>query len=83
MPAVPGPVVRERAAQLRAAGEQRVAAHLAAMRGRTVQLLIEQPGLGRTEGFARTTIEGDHPPGSLVMARITGATGEVLTAEAA
>jgi hypothetical protein len=48
-----------------------------------VQLLIEQPGLGRTEGFARTTIEGDHPPGSLVMARITGATGEVLTAEAA
>jgi threonylcarbamoyladenosine tRNA methylthiotransferase MtaB len=83
IPAVPGPVVRERAAQLRAEGERRVAAHLAAMQGRTVQLLIERPGLGRTEGFARTTIEGDHPPGSLVMARITGAMGEVLTAEAA
>jgi threonylcarbamoyladenosine tRNA methylthiotransferase MtaB len=83
MPAVPGPVIRDRAARLRAAGEARVAAHLTEMQGRRVRLLIERDGMGRTEGFARTSIAGDHAPGRIVAARITGATGDMLEAEAA
>jgi threonylcarbamoyladenosine tRNA methylthiotransferase MtaB len=83
MPAVPGAAVRERAARLRAAGAARVEAHLAAMQGARVTLLMERPDLGRTEGFAQTRLAGDHAPGAIVTARIVGAEGDVLVAEAA
>ena len=83
MPQVAGEAVRERAARLRAAGAERVAAHLAAMQGRQVRLLMERRDLGRTEGFAQTRLPGDHAPGQLVEARITGRSGGLLLAEAA
>jgi threonylcarbamoyladenosine tRNA methylthiotransferase MtaB len=83
MPQVDPAAVRERAARLRAAGAERVAAHLAAMQGRRVELLMERPGLGRTEGFARTRLSGAHAPGALVAARITGRDEDLLLAEAA
>jgi threonylcarbamoyladenosine tRNA methylthiotransferase MtaB len=84
MPQVDGPTVRERAARLRAVGAGRVAAHLAAMQGRRVRLLMERPGLGRTEGFAQTRLPvGGHAPGAIVPARITGCDEGTLLAEAA
>ncbi len=83
MPQLDGPTIRERAARLRAAGDARVAAHLDAMQGRDAQILIEKPGLGRTEGFAQTHLPGDHPPGGIVAARITGHADGKLIAEAA
>jgi threonylcarbamoyladenosine tRNA methylthiotransferase MtaB len=73
--------VRERAARLRAAGAARVAAHLSAMQGREVRLLMERPDLGRTEGFAQTRLGGAASPGSIVAARITGQDGGQLLAE--
>ena len=39
-------------------GAERVAAHLAAMQGRQVRLLMERPDLGRTEGFAQVRMAG-------------------------
>jgi threonylcarbamoyladenosine tRNA methylthiotransferase MtaB len=83
MPQVPGPAVRERAQRLRAAGAERVRAHLAAMQGRDVELLMERPDLGRTEGFAQTLVAGEHRPGAVVRARVTGAREGMLVAEAA
>ena len=41
-----------------------VAAHLAAMQGRPVRLLMERPDLGRTEGFAQTRLPAISTPGS-------------------
>ena len=83
MPQVAAVAVRERAAQLRAVGASRVAAHLADMQGRAVRLLMERSDLGRTEGFARTRVAGDHAPGAIVAARITGQAEGLLLAEAA
>ena len=83
MPQLQGAVVRERAGRLRAAGATRVAAHLAAMQGRKVRLLMERPDLGRTEGFAQTRLAGEHAPGALIDARIVGQREGQLLAEAA
>ena len=83
MPQLDGPTIRTRAARLREAGAARVEAHLSEMQGRQAQILIEKPGLGRTEGFALTRLPGDHPPGGIVAARITGQADGQLTAEAA
>ena len=83
MPQVAGPLVRERAARLRTAGATRVAAHLAAMQGREVRLLMERPDVGRTENFAPVRLDGVAAPGTIVAARITGHEGERLLAVAA
>ncbi len=83
MPQVDGPAIRERAQRLRALAAERVAAHLAQMRGRDVSLLMERPNLGRTEGFAQTLVAGAHAPGSVLRARITGSQEGLLLAEAA
>jgi threonylcarbamoyladenosine tRNA methylthiotransferase MtaB len=83
MPQVDGVTVRERAQRLRAAGAMRVGDHLSQMAGRTVRLLMERPNLGRTEGFAQTLISGEHAPGAIVSARVTGARGDMLLADAA
>ncbi len=83
MPQVDAAAVKERAARLRALGAARVAAHLAEMQGRPVRLLMERPDLGRTEGFAQTRLAGEHAPGTIVAARITGQAEGMLLAEAA
>ena len=83
MPQVAPEAIRERAARLRALGAERVEAHLAQMAGRRVELLMETPGLGRTEGFAQTRLAGSWPPGTVVPARITGREAGLLLAEAA
>jgi threonylcarbamoyladenosine tRNA methylthiotransferase MtaB len=83
MPPVDPAAVRERAARLRALGAERVRAHLASLAGQTVQLLMETPRRGRTEGFAQAEVHGpDATPGSIVEARIEGHSGEVLCAAA-
>ncbi len=82
MPQVDGAVARERAARLRALGAERVAAQLAAMRGRPARLLMERPDLGRTEGFAPTRLATPAAPGSIVAARIVGQEAGQLLAEA-
>jgi threonylcarbamoyladenosine tRNA methylthiotransferase MtaB len=82
MPQVDPAAIRERAARLRDLGARRARAHLAAMRGRKVQLLMEKPDLGRTEGFALTRLSTLARPGALVAARIAGDTGSHLLADA-
>jgi threonylcarbamoyladenosine tRNA methylthiotransferase MtaB len=79
MPAVAGPEIRERAERLRAAGAARVAAHFAGLQGTQARLLMEKPDFGRTEGFAPVRLSTPARVGSVVSARITGATTEALT----
>jgi threonylcarbamoyladenosine tRNA methylthiotransferase MtaB len=83
MPQVDAGTIRERAARLRALGTKQVSKHLAAMHGRPVRLLMERPGIGRTEGFAQAKLAGCHDPGALVSARVTGRDADFLLAEAA
>ncbi|SFO70384.1 threonylcarbamoyladenosine tRNA methylthiotransferase MtaB [Cohaesibacter marisflavi] len=79
MPQVRGPVIRERAARLREAGEAALQRHLQSQIGREVRLLVEGKGLARTEQFTLTEIaEGDS--GDIVAARVVDASQRHLMA---
>ena len=72
IPPVNGQIVKARAAKLRALGQARVAGYLAAQVGREAQVLIENPHMGRTEGFAEVAFAAPQPVGQIVAAQLTG-----------
>lgn len=80
MPQVNGKLIKSRAARLRAAGQAQVARHLAAQQGKTHNILMENPRMGRTEQFTEVTFTSDQPESQIVRAKITGQTGQSLTA---
>jgi threonylcarbamoyladenosine tRNA methylthiotransferase MtaB len=75
MPQLHGPLIRDRAARLRAKGDVALQTHLAAQVGQTHAVLTEGPRMGRTEGFAEVTFDADQPEGQIIRARVTGADG--------
>ena len=80
MPAVDGLAIKQRAARLRAAGEERVRRHLAAQVGRDHRVLMENPRMGRTEHFAEVHFGSDQPESQIVQATIKGEDGTRLIA---
>ena len=80
MPAVNGKVIKDRAAQLRAAGQRQVTCHLASQIGQTHAVLMENPRMGRTPQFAEVSFAADQPESQIVTTTITGASGTQLTA---
>ena len=83
MPAVPKPLRKERAAQLRAAGARAAKRFLAAHVGRNIALLTESGDTGHSEHFVPVRLAAPAPTGQVLAARVTGSTGSVLLAEAA
>ncbi|ARU02908.1 tRNA (N(6)-L-threonylcarbamoyladenosine(37)-C(2))-methylthiotransferase MtaB [Yoonia vestfoldensis] len=79
MPAVNGAAIKDRAARLRAAGDAQVSTHLAAQIGRSHQILMESPRMGRTEQFTEVTFATDQPESRIVTATITGSADNRLT----
>lgn len=79
MPQLGTAVAKARAARLREVGRGRLAAHLAAQVGRTVEVLQETPDRARTEDFAEVVLAGRR--GEIVRARIMGATPTHLIGE--
>ena len=77
---VDGNLIKARAARLRSAGERRVAAHLTDQLGKTHNVLMENPHMGRTEQFAEVVFETPQPEGRIVKARISGVSGQQLQA---
>ncbi|MEO8530721.1 MAG: radical SAM protein, partial [Deltaproteobacteria bacterium] len=74
MPQVAGDVIKDRAARLRAVGDEALHRHLAAQIGRTHHVLMESAVMGRTEQF--TEVSFDQPnnhEGRIIEATITGA----------
>lgn len=80
MPQVGGVAIKDRAARLRAAGTAAVAAHLAAQVGRTHDVLMEAPTLGRTRQFAEVSFAAPQLEGQIVTAQIAGHDGARLAA---
>jgi len=72
MPQLPGPLVRDRAAALRKAGDTALARHLTAQIGQTHRILTESPRMGRTEQFTEVRFATDRTEGTIVTATITG-----------
>jgi threonylcarbamoyladenosine tRNA methylthiotransferase MtaB len=78
MPQLPRETVKARASALREVGEAALAAHFAKLQGSRQELLVEQPGMGRTKCFAPVRFdpadfEAGGEAGSFTHLRITGA----------
>jgi threonylcarbamoyladenosine tRNA methylthiotransferase MtaB len=75
MPPVARPVVKQRAARLRAAGEAALARHLQRQVGRVITGLVERDGVARAEDFTEIAFTGEAAVGLIVPMRITGFEG--------
>jgi threonylcarbamoyladenosine tRNA methylthiotransferase MtaB len=83
MPQLDRSLIKARAATLRAAGERNLSAFLRGEVGQTRAVLLERPGMGRTEQFSEVNLEAtDDAPGHIIDTRITGTDGARLTAVA-
>ncbi len=82
MPQVPKALRKERAARLRAVGDEVLVGYLAGLVGHRIEVLMEQGAEGRSEHYARVRLDGEHPAGSLVDATVTGSKDGVLIAKA-
>ena len=82
MPQVAKAVRKERAAQLRAAGDRAAERFLDAQTGREATVLVERDNSGYSEHFATVRLTESAPEGSLVRARITRREGMKLIGEA-
>ena len=80
MPQVPGDVRKARAARLREAGDRVLRHYLDGLVGKTMDVLVERGGEGRSEHYAKVRLAGAYTPGGLVRARATASDGETLTA---
>jgi threonylcarbamoyladenosine tRNA methylthiotransferase MtaB len=78
MPAVPPAVVRERAARLREAGGAALAADLGRRVGEESEVLVERPGIGRTEFYAPVEFAGDAAVGTVRRMRLVASRGRNL-----
>jgi threonylcarbamoyladenosine tRNA methylthiotransferase MtaB len=83
MPAVDKALRKERAARLRAAGEEAVRRFLETRIGARERVLIEAPGRGRSEHFAPVATPDTLGAGSLAELSIASSDGATLIAEAA
>ena len=79
MPPVAPAIVKARAKRLREAGDAALRAHLAAQTGKTLSVLTERGGTGRTEDFSRVKI-GDVSPSRMIDVVIGGNDGKMLEA---
>jgi len=83
MPQLAGPLVKERAARLRAAGAAALARDLAARVGGAGEVLVERAGQGRAAFYAAVRFAGAGVPGEIRPMRFAGATADSLVAEPA
>jgi len=75
MPAVARPLVKARAERLRGAGVAGLGRHLGAQVGRTVQGLVERPGLARAADYTEIEFDGPVAAGTIVPLTVRGHNG--------
>jgi threonylcarbamoyladenosine tRNA methylthiotransferase MtaB len=78
MPQLPGAVIKERAARLRAAGEIALATELSNRIGSETDVLVERPGMGRATFYAAVSFAESGDAGSVRRMRLVGASGRNL-----
>jgi threonylcarbamoyladenosine tRNA methylthiotransferase MtaB len=78
MPQLPDPVIKERAARLRRAGEAALTAELQSRVGTETDVLIERPGMGRAEFYAAVSFATPEGEGAVRRLRLVGSTGRSL-----
>ena len=72
MPQLEKSIIKTRAVELRAKGQQRLEQFLAAEVGTMRQVLVETEAMGRTEHFAQVKFASRLAPGAIVRMQVTG-----------
>lgn len=70
MPQVQGDIRKARAKVLRDLGAMQVEKHMQTLVGKTLPVLMEKGGKGRTPYFSEVPVAGDYKPGDIVLAQI-------------
>ena len=81
MPQLDGGLIKQRAANLRETAQSQLKNWLARQHGQTARVLVEKPGEGRAENFARIRLDAKHESGALVDVKINGDDGLMLIGE--
>ncbi|ESQ84677.1 2-methylthioadenine synthase [Asticcacaulis sp. AC466] len=76
MPQLPRPLIKERAARLRAKAEEALTRHLARQHGRVLSCVVEKPGFARAADFTEVVFDGEATVGGLSDIRIHGHDGK-------
>jgi threonylcarbamoyladenosine tRNA methylthiotransferase MtaB len=82
MPQVARGTIKERAARLRERGEAALVSYLGRRIGSEIDVLLEQPQLGRTPQFVEVALAQPARPGEIVKVRVTASDGKRLRGEA-
>ena len=69
MPQLTKSVIKERAARLRALGNERLLSYIETLDGQPVELLMERGQMGRAENFIEVQLDGPFQPGAIIRAR--------------
>jgi threonylcarbamoyladenosine tRNA methylthiotransferase MtaB len=80
MPQVHGKNIKQRAADLRRTGQEKVQQHLTGQIGKTHNILMENPLMGRTEQFTEVCFETPQQECVIVRSKIAGKTATQLKA---
>jgi threonylcarbamoyladenosine tRNA methylthiotransferase MtaB len=80
MPQVARPVIKERAARLRAKGDEALLRHLQVQVGKTLRVLTEFTPIGHTEQFTAVRFASAPVPGQIIDVHMTGHDGRHLIA---
>ena len=78
MPQVAKNIRRERSAELRKIGEVTASNHLNSYVGFDLAVLVEKQGMGRTESYAKVSIDGNPAEGTIVNTHILRSDGSKL-----
>ena len=81
MPQVDGRAIKARAARLRAKGRSTLAAQFKSYVGKDAEVLVEQPGEGRSAHYAPVRLSTPRRPGEIVPVRIVAADADALHGE--
>ena len=69
MPQLTKSVIKERAARLRALGNERLLSYIETLDGQPVELLMERGQMGLAENFIEVQLDGPFQPGAIIRAR--------------
>jgi threonylcarbamoyladenosine tRNA methylthiotransferase MtaB len=76
MPQLARPLIKERAARLRAKAEEALTRHLNRQQGRILSCVVEKPGFARAADFTEVVFDGDAQVGGISDIRIHGHDGK-------
>ncbi len=76
MPQLARPLIKERAARLRAKAEEALTRHLNRQQGRILSCVVEKPGFARAADFTEVVFDGEAPVGGISDIRIHGHDGK-------